>query len=294
MNQSPKISVIIPFYNRIDWTHEAVESVLNQTLQDFEIILVDDGSVEDYRESYGLPDKRIKLLRQENLGPASARNLGIKVASGEYIGFLDSDDLFVPDKLKIQYEQMLAKGAVISHTSYTEISSNKEPIRVIHSGLFSGRLYPRIITECPIATPTVIARRDIIIQFMFLETLRVAEDSILWAQIAKDNDIHGIDIPLAKVRIHGANAAFDNDAQLDAIENRLEVLVRQEKSLSFANRRKIESQLYLDMVHFLRIKRSYSLSLTYLFLSFFAWPLNSQIYRRILKRVGLYQGEKQK
>jgi len=282
MNRQPKVSVIIPFHNRLEWTHEAVKSVLDQTFQDFEIILIDDGSTQDYVQKYKATDSRIRYFRQKNKGPSSARNIGINEASGDYIAFLDSDDLFLEDKLKTQIDWMDQNNAAITHTSYWQVSSDLKPIQIIHSGTFSGNVYPRIILKCPIATPTVIARRDVIKKFAFIESIKIAEDNILWAQIAKENEIQGIDIPLTKVRLHGKNAAFDKSAQLEGLTNRLEILVKGDKDLSPVSRRQITSHLYLDLASALVSAKKYRLFLRHLSLAVIAWPFNFQIYKRLL------------
>lgn len=94
------VSVIIPFYNRVKWLREAVHSVFVQTYQDFEVILVDDGSSESLDELAELKDERIRYVRQQNKGPSAARNAGLDLAHGRYIAFLDADDIFWPMKLE--------------------------------------------------------------------------------------------------------------------------------------------------------------------------------------------------
>lgn len=98
-----KVSVIIPFYNRSSFLIEAIDSILIQELTDIEIIAVDDGSTDDSFEKISqINDPRIKIVRQDNAGAAVARNNGVHIAKGEYICFIDSDDLWAPDKLKLQ------------------------------------------------------------------------------------------------------------------------------------------------------------------------------------------------
>jgi glycosyltransferase involved in cell wall biosynthesis len=93
-------SVVIPAYNTADTLGEAIDSVLAQTRQDFEIIVVDDGSSDDTAAvAEGFGDRRIRVYRQENAGPSAARNRGIAEALGEYVSSLDSDDLWLPDYL---------------------------------------------------------------------------------------------------------------------------------------------------------------------------------------------------
>ena len=104
----PKVSIIIPTYNRVDLLPRAINSVLNQTFQDFELIVVDDGSTDNTKqvvEEFQKKDKRIKYIWQENSGaPAKPRNTGIKNSQGEYIALLDHDDEWLPEKLEKQLE----------------------------------------------------------------------------------------------------------------------------------------------------------------------------------------------
>lgn len=100
----PTVSVIIPTYNRGYCVKEAIESVLSQTFQDFELIVVDDGSNDNTAEIISSYGERVKYVLQENAGVSEARNRGIREAQGKWLAFLDSDDLWVPEKLKIQIE----------------------------------------------------------------------------------------------------------------------------------------------------------------------------------------------
>ena len=105
-NNSPKVSIILPTYNRAHIIEKAIQSVLNQTYQDFEIIIIDDGSKDDTKKiirGFQEKDNRIKYIRfEENKGAAAARNAGIKMSKGEYITFQDSDDEWLPEKLEKQ------------------------------------------------------------------------------------------------------------------------------------------------------------------------------------------------
>lgn len=103
-----KVSIIIPIYNAEEYLEKCVESVLNQTEKDIEVILVDDGSKDNSLKicrSYSERDKRVRVIHQENAGVSAARNKGIKIASGKYIGFVDSDDWIEPDMYKTLLEK---------------------------------------------------------------------------------------------------------------------------------------------------------------------------------------------
>jgi len=108
---NPKVSIIIPTYNRADLLSRAIKSALNQTFKDFELIVVDDGSTDNTRqvvEGFQQKDERIKYIWQENSGaPAKPKNTGIENSKGEYVAFLDSDDEFVPEKIEKQLNLFL-------------------------------------------------------------------------------------------------------------------------------------------------------------------------------------------
>lgn len=242
----PIVSVIIPFYNRSAWLIEAVYSVLSQTYTDFEIIIINDGSSEVFNPFDVFDDERIVYVEQENSGPATARNVGINRAQGKYIAFLDADDLFLPSKLEIQVRCMEGNPDIaLSHTGYTKITGNGEFIENVDSGQFNGVVYPKIITHCPIATPTVMVRRDVLSSLRFVEDARVGEDIMLWISIAMISKIIGIKEPLSKVRIHGSNAALDPEIQLDANLKIIEYAVKNDKNLNSVFRRMAMSRIYL-------------------------------------------------
>lgn len=126
--ESPLVSVVIPTYNRADVLPRAIQSVLKQTLTDFEIIIVDDGSQDQTREVVEeFTDSRIRYIRQENQGANAARNHGIKKATGKYISFLDSDDEFHEDHLKqvVNELELEDSGCIGVYTSYRRLSNKK-------------------------------------------------------------------------------------------------------------------------------------------------------------------------
>ena len=221
----PAVSVIIPVYNRMRWLVEAVESVLAQTFADFEVIVVDDGSSEPMTLPVGIAaDARVRSVRQPHRGASAARNQGIASAKGRLIAFLDSDDLFLPHKLERQVDQMARRPDVcFSHTSYLTMNSGGQEIRTIESGGFGGRVYPLIVTQCPIATPTVMIRREALRELKFDESVYPGEDLLLWTQLARRGEVLGIQEPLTAVRMHGDNAADDLEKQ---VETRIYLLRR--------------------------------------------------------------------
>ncbi len=103
----PQISVIIPLYNKAEYVSRALDSILSQSFDDFELIVVDDGSTDGSPDVVrGYQDRRLRLIQQENAGPGAARNRGVKEAQGTYVAFLDADDEWMPDYLKRSYETL--------------------------------------------------------------------------------------------------------------------------------------------------------------------------------------------
>ena len=212
-NAKGKISIIIPFFNRIPTLIEAINSVLFQTYTNFEVLLIDDGSTDDLTPLKIFKDSRLHYVYQEHKGASAARNLGISLSSGEYIAFLDSDDLFVPEKLKKQIDFMETHDPSFSHTSYQRMDINLNPMEIINTGCFSGKVFPRILASCGIATSTVMIRKGILSNKKFKETIEIAEDVCLWIDIAYSYPFGGIEEPLTKVRIGSSTSALSMDKQ---------------------------------------------------------------------------------
>ena len=124
---TPKVSVVIPTFNRAPFVGKAVESVLRQTFEDHEIIVVDDGSTDDTRDCLKEFLPRIRYLFQRNAGVSSARNAGIRAAKGEWVAFLDSDDEWLPTKLRVQMEDLSRFEEAIAHFSNVALVAPGQP-----------------------------------------------------------------------------------------------------------------------------------------------------------------------
>ena len=217
-----KVSMIIPFYNRIPLLLKSIDSVTSQTHKNLEIILVNDGSTEDISEvnKHIKKDKRIKLINlPENKGAAAARNIGMDNATGEYIAFLDSDDLFIKDKIKEQLKQMYLTGYNVSHTSYIRKYGKNE--KKINSGELTGKVIPKIVKECHIATPTVMIKREYLKKqgVRFIEKFRIGEDTCFWLELLRNTKLLGIDYPYVIVNVGKGSSTSDYRKQLHGIGN---------------------------------------------------------------------------
>lgn len=278
----PRVSVIIPCYDRVEWIPAALRSVLDQDEKDLEVIVVDDGSSMDIAPWVDARDARVRYVRQDNRGPAAARNHGLELARGDYVAFLDSDDRFLPGKLETQLARMASHPEVLlSHTSYARIDQAGEPLGISRSGRFSGRVYPEIYAGCPAHTSTVMVRRAALgPDARFDETARIAEDILLWARLAKHRPILGIDEPLSQVRVHPRNAALDPGSQIVGLRNLLIRGVRRDPALPLPVRQRLTRRLYSHMSFVYRQQGRRGMAAACSTRAFLAWPFEARLVRR--------------
>ncbi len=183
----PNISVIIPTYNRKDFLLTTVESVINQTFHDFELLIIDDGSTDNTRDFISqYNDSRIRYYYlKKNKGPSFARNFGIKKSRADFIAFLDSDDRWKKDKLKIQYNAMISNSRfLLSHTEEIWYKNGKilNP-KKIHKKR-GGDIFEQSLKLCSISMSTVMAHKDIFNKVgLFDENLIVCEDYDMWLRV---------------------------------------------------------------------------------------------------------------
>ena len=182
------ISVIIPFYNEENYFDECINSVLNQTYQNIEIIIVNDGSDQIYIDKlekikFKYPEK-IRVFNKKNEGVSSARNLGIEKSKGEYIAFLDADDKWLPFKLEHQIKTIKDKNLDFIHGSYFLINENEN---FVGSFIAKNLNYDQLINSCDIGLSTVLVKSKLIKKHLF-KNISTKEDYVCWLNIAKDID----------------------------------------------------------------------------------------------------------
>lgn len=206
--QMKKVSVVIPFYSHVEWLREAVDSVLAQSYKNFEIILVNDGSKEDLTDFLAEYGDKLVYLYQENAGAAAARNKGIRHATGDYIAFEDSDDVWLPTLLEKQVAFMEKTGVRWLHTGFYYWWPESGKTQIIDTSRDYGDEYLQILISSKIATPSVMIDHSVYTEgdFFFPATRCVGEDTMLFAQLAKHYPLGLIEEPLVKVRMRGSNS----------------------------------------------------------------------------------------
>jgi len=184
----PLVSIITPVFNSEKLLSETIESVLNQTYKNWEHLIVDDGS-DDCSwvviQSYAEKDNRIKAFRlEENCGPGVARNFAIKKAKGKFIAFLDSDDLWVENRLQDHIKFMIDGEYVFSHSSYGYIKEDGSHLNKVYQVRGSEVDYKFLLKRTEISCLTAIYDQERIGKF-FMPDLRRKQDYGLWLSILK-------------------------------------------------------------------------------------------------------------
>ncbi|HWK66429.1 MAG TPA: glycosyltransferase [Rhizobiaceae bacterium] len=222
-----KVTAVIPFKDRVGWTIEALQSARAQTHGTLEIILVDDGSEEDIGPLTRIAeaDERIRYIRQDWQGTSAARNAGIRLATGEYIAFLDSDDRWSAEKIESQLHYMAEADLAFSHTGYFRFDERTGETAEIVTDYFKGSVYPRIISFCPIAAPTVMVRTDVMRANLFPDNIHIGEDIISWISIARDHEFGALKAPLTIVRISPGTTSVSTAKSQRGILNILSAVV---------------------------------------------------------------------
>ena len=224
---NPLVSIIIPVFNAVDFIQDTLATVFNQTYPNQEILLIDDGSTDGtvgyVRELF---KDKITIIHQENRGPSSARNQGIRAAKGEFIAFLDADDLWHPEKISSQVNILtqhpeigLLCGNMIDFENKTFDRESHFDKHQINSNFFEDALYvinpfEKLLLKNFISTPTVMVSRFFMNQAgYFNEHFSFAEDFLYWLKFAKICKIAYQSDVMTFRRKHGNN--LTNDLQLN-------------------------------------------------------------------------------
>ncbi len=226
----PSVTVFIPTYNRAHFLPAAIDSILQQTFSDFELLIVDDGSSDgtvEMLEGYRNSDRRVRVERNAtNLGSPRTRNRGLDLARGDFIAMLDSDDIAVPERLERQITFLRA------HKDHALVGSNKESFGSPSSfGRFLRRrptapeaIRSRLLFRCCIAHSTVMGRTEILRRFRYDETFDVSQDFDLFMRLADHYKLANIDDALVRVRRHAGQVS----RKRTEVKSRLRLILRRQ------------------------------------------------------------------
>lgn len=215
---TPAVSIIVPTFNRLQFLPAAFESAFAQSFTDWELIVADDGSDGDTRTYLRSLDDppRVRVLWLAHSGkPGVARNAALRAARGEYVAFLDSDDLWLPQKLATQVARLKRRPECRwSYTRFAQVDAAGELRLAADPGsspVPSGWILERLLKdETVIALPSVVVTRELLQEVGgFDEALAMCEDDDLWLRLAAASEIDGVDAALTLIRRHGQHSGSD-------------------------------------------------------------------------------------
>jgi glycosyltransferase involved in cell wall biosynthesis len=219
----PRVSITMPAYNAERYIAEAIESILAQTYRSWELIVTDDGSLDhtaEIVEAFSVRDRRIRCIRQKNSGLSVARNSGIKLTTGEFVAFLDADDLWMPEKLALQVQAIVQLESDLIFSDGFLFKDNDTTNESVSFGTIQGRftgaeIFPLLFTNNRIPILSVLVRRSALDKVkLFNESLvgcEGCEDYDLWMRLAEDGAVfYGMPQHLVRYRRHsGAMTASE-------------------------------------------------------------------------------------
>lgn len=216
--KNPKISVIMAVYNTEKYLDESVNSILNQTFKDFEFIIINDDSTDssfDILQRYQKKDKRITLINnKKNIGPAGSRNIGIKMAKGKYIAILDSDDIALKNRLRIQFIYFEKNtGIFLVGGGAIKVNEKGEEMTLYKPITMEEKMKKTFIqNRCPIHNATIMFRNEEI--WFYREKFRYAHDYDFFLNLlSKEKKIINIPNFLIKYRVHSQSITISKKAK---------------------------------------------------------------------------------
>src|SRR5215471_4938106 len=224
----PKVSVVIPTYNRARFLPVAIRSVLRQTFKDFEILIIDDASSDDTEAVVeGIGDSRIRYIRHEqNRRISGARNTGVRNSTGEYIAFLDDDDEWVPDKLARQVGVLDGAAQIVGavYTAFAQVDVATEEVLGVVTPTQRGHiLHALCVRNCVGTASTVCLRRQCFEDVgLFDESVAFGEEYDMWIRVAHRFDFTYINEPLVRYGVHGGRLSVNYPIMISGLERQLQ------------------------------------------------------------------------
>jgi glycosyltransferase involved in cell wall biosynthesis len=213
MERETVVTVLMPAYNAGAYIAEAIDSVLDQTMPHFELLIVNDGSTDDTEAIiHSYIDDRIVVVHQKNSGVANALNAGLRKAKGKYIARFDADDVCFPDRLQTQLDFLEQhQDCVVVGSDAIYISEQGEELCYFHCADHSNEhLKKHLLETCPFTHSSVMYRRDDVLHCGgYNDHAHNMEDHLLWMQLSVQGKFYNIQEPLIKVRFNPSSVTID-------------------------------------------------------------------------------------
>lgn len=231
----PLVSIILPTYNRANYLPYSINSVLAQSYDIFELYIIDDGSSDntvDVVNNY-LNDDRVHYIYQDNQGQSVARNEGLKRAKGDFICFLDSDDLYKPDKLVKQIDILKSNRKIdIVHGDEDLIDKDGRILSKKNMNRYSGMIYEKLLIDNSVSIITVMARKKCFDEMGgFDESIEVGDDYDLWLRFSAKYRYHYEPEYFAQYRIMDDQISSDKKRRFESNRNTIERFLKEHPDL---------------------------------------------------------------
>jgi glycosyltransferase involved in cell wall biosynthesis len=280
----PLISVIVPAYNAEKYIQTTLESVLNQSYKNIEVIVIDDGSSDDTQAILADYGNRIKTIKTENMGVSHARNTGIEASKGTWIAFLDSDDIWHPTKLYEQFSSL--ENCKWSHCDSVYIGENQsgEVKRSDYSHIPRNEVFDELIVENFITTSSVLIEKALLNKFgKFDENLHCLEDWKLWVEIAQENPLAYCDKALLEYRVYSGStsrkARYVLPLHIELIDNIFSKIP--DNSFYKELKRRAKTKSYTICSYIAEEANDFSFAITCSYKAWLLHPINFQTSRRL-------------
>lgn len=286
--KEPIVSIITPTFNRAEFIEEAIQSVLDQTEGEFELLVVDDGSTDATKELLApyLKDSRVKYFYQENQGQSVARNRGLAESRGEFFCFIDSDNVWLPDKLERQLEFMDSHPNIdIVYGDIISIDENSRETGRQNMARFSGDITAILLRDNFVSINTSMVRRRCYLDMGgFNEKDRLAEDYDLWLRYSTRYRFHYLPGYFVRYRVMKDQISSDKKARFWANELTLrQFLDAHPHSVGWVDKQKGWSVFHARKSRYLSQRGEMTLALISALRSIALWPFQSAGWRAMAR-----------
>lgn len=291
---SPFFSIILPTYNRKRMILKTIESVIQQTFTDWELLVVDDGSTDNTKETISsIKDNRIVYIYQTNKERSAARNNGIKNAKGQYICFLDSDDLFESNHLQTNYVHLSERVFPVELIFTNNYNLQKDIKSKPEVSVLKKNPIPYFLTHSVIPSRVCI-HKNILKEIQFREDIVIVEDTVLWVMVANKYPVTHINEYTVQYRMHEDNSVnIKNNCFLPRLHGLQKLFAKKEIAQKAGPLlvKEIISNCYLGIAKHFEYKRSFFSMIVNLVKSFVVYPESTtnkfklfMVYKYIFKQ----------
>lgn len=247
------VSVVIPSYNRANYIGATIESVLGQTYRNIEIIVIDDGSTDNTEDVVSKYLPKVKYIKQKNSERGASRNHGLRLAKGEFISFLDSDDLWLPNKIETDLEFFSNNSSIgVIYTDAVQIDAQSYEIKLLKAERVKGKITERLLANNFVLMATHLIRTQLIRNiggFLEERELSGSEDWEMWVRLSTITEFAYLPKVTAKIRTHSANTMSDADGMNRSMSYALKIMTESDYLTDKQKQLLSKTRAYISLIN---------------------------------------------